>query len=115
MSKEVPVNICPETSAWRDMDEFYILLDTRMCILRDQILEQAVLLGRLTGAVCHRFLVNDLPVLLEHVPLQTRQHMWFMHDGAPPHCLRFVRQHLNQTFGDQWIGLCGPACTIPCP
>jgi hypothetical protein len=55
------------------------------------------------------FLVNDLPVLLEHVPLhQRRQHMWFKHDGAPPHFLRIARQDLNQTFGGQWTGRGGP-------
>jgi hypothetical protein len=30
--------------------------------------------------------------------------MWFKHDGAPLHCLRTVRQCLNQTFSGQWIG-----------
>jgi hypothetical protein len=40
-----------------------------------------------------------------HIPEDdTRQRMWFMHGGAPPHFLRIVRQHLNQTFGEQWIG-----------
>jgi hypothetical protein len=34
--------------------------------------------------------------------------MWFMHDGTPPHFLHIVRQHLNQTFGEQWIGRGGP-------
>jgi hypothetical protein len=53
--------------------------------------------------VYRHFLVNDLPVLFEHVPLH-QQHMWFMHDGTPPHYLRVVRQHLNRTFGEQWIG-----------
>jgi hypothetical protein len=77
-------------------------------ILSDQLSGLAVLPSRLTGAVCHCFLVNGLPVLLEHVPLHQRQHMWSMHDGAPPHCLRTVRQHLNQTFGEQWIGRGGP-------
>jgi hypothetical protein len=47
--------------------------------------------------------MNDLSVLLEDVPLH-RQHMWFMHDGATPHFLHNTRQHLNQTFGEQWIG-----------
>jgi hypothetical protein len=73
-------------------------------IVGDQILGPVVLPNRLTGAVCRRFLVNDLPVLLEHVPLHQRQHMWFMHDGTPPHFLRIFRQHLNQTFGEHWIG-----------
>jgi hypothetical protein len=41
------------------------------------------------------------------VPLR-QQHMWFMADGAPRHFLRIVRQNLNQTFGEQWIGCRGP-------
>jgi hypothetical protein len=69
-------------------------------ILCDQLLGPVVLPNRIMGAVYHRFLVNDLPELLEHVPLHQRQHMWFMHDGAPPHLLRIVGQHLNQTFGE---------------
>jgi hypothetical protein len=27
-----------------------------------------------------------------------------MHNGAWPHFLRIVRQHMNQTFGEEWIG-----------
>jgi hypothetical protein len=49
------------------------------------ILGPVVLPNRVTGAVYHRFLVNDLPVLLKHVPVHQRQHRGFMHDGAPPH------------------------------
>jgi hypothetical protein len=52
-------------------------------ILGDQFLGPVVLL---TGAVHHRVLINNLPVLLEHAPLYQRQHMWYTHDGAPPHC-----------------------------
>jgi hypothetical protein len=76
-------------------------------IIGDQLLGPVVLHNRLTGAVYLRFLVTDLPVLLEHVPLH-QQHMWFMHDGAPSHFLRTVRQHLNQTLGEQRIGRGGP-------
>jgi hypothetical protein len=35
-------------------------------ILGDQTLGPVVLPNRVTGAVYHHFLVNDLPVLLEH-------------------------------------------------
>jgi len=44
-----------------------------------------------------------LPVLLEDVPLATRQVMWFQLDGAPAHFARSVRQFLN-THYPQWIG-----------
>jgi hypothetical protein len=47
------------------------------------------------------FLVKDLPVLVEHVPLHQLQHTWFKYYGTPPHFLRNVRQHLNHTFGKQ--------------
>jgi hypothetical protein len=56
--------------------------------------------------------VNDLPAVLEYVPLHQRQQMWFMHDRVSPHSLYIVRQHLNQTFGEQWIG-CGGAVNWP--
>jgi hypothetical protein len=66
-----------------------------------------VLPNGLAGAVYHRFLVKDLLTFLGHAPLHLRQHMWFMHDGTT-HVLRIVRQGLNQTFGEQWIGRGGP-------
>jgi hypothetical protein len=31
-----------------------------------------------------------------------------MNDGAPPHFFQIVRQHLNQTFGEQWTGSRSP-------
>jgi hypothetical protein len=74
-------------------------------ILCNQLFGPVVLLNRPTGAVYHNFLLNNLPVPLEHVPLHQWQHMWFMHDGAPPHFVLIIRQHLNQTFREQWVGL----------
>jgi hypothetical protein len=63
-----------------------------------------------TGAVYHRFLYN-IPVLLEYLLVHREQHMYFMHDGTPPH-FSLHCQHLNQTIGSQWIGRtdCGPYC-----
>jgi hypothetical protein len=53
----------------------------------------------------HPFLVNDVPVLLEHV---FRRHMWFMLNGAPPHFLRTLGQRMNKTFCEHLIGRRGP-------
>jgi hypothetical protein len=75
----------------------------RQCILGNEHLGP----NRLTRVVYHRFLVNYLPAILKYVPLH-QQHVWFMHDGEPPYFLGIVRQHLNQTFGEQWIGRGGP-------
>ena len=40
--------------------------------------------------------------------------MWFHHDGAPPHFICAVRGHLDQIFGEMWIGhdslTAWPAC-----
>ena len=34
--------------------------------------------------------------------------MWFQHDGAPAQFSRAVREHLDQTCGERWIGRGGP-------
>jgi len=49
------------------------------------------------------FLQNELPGLLENLPLEGRRRMIYQHDGAPPHFSRAVRQHLDETF-TCWIG-----------
>jgi hypothetical protein len=46
-----------------------------MGVLGDRFLGSGVLPNRVADAVCHRFLVNGLPVLLEHVPVHDQQHM----------------------------------------
>jgi hypothetical protein len=76
-------------------------------IIGDHFLGPAVSPNKETRAGYHHFLVNTLQVLLEPVPIQ-QQRMWFMHGGAPPHLPNTVRQHLNQTCGEQWLGRGGP-------
>jgi hypothetical protein len=48
----------------------------------------------------------DLPVLLENVPLEEQELMWFMLNGAPPHHTNAVRQQLYSyyLFPDKLIG-----------
>lgn len=60
--------------------------------------------GRLNGRIYHDFLENELPVLLENVPLDIRQKIWFQQDGAPPHFSANVREWLDRNFNDMWIG-----------
>lgn len=48
-----------------------------------------------------------MPILLENVDLQTRQHMWLQHDGAPAHRSRRVHQFLHRRFPSKSIGIRG--------
>ncbi|KAJ4448787.1 hypothetical protein ANN_00178 [Periplaneta americana] len=50
------------------------------------------------------FLRDVIPELLKNIPLNIRERIWFQHDGAPPHFDCHVRNHLNATFPDCWIG-----------
>lgn len=59
---------------------------------------------RLTGDSYLNFLQEELPVLLEEIPLQLRQHLWFMHYGAPAHFSIDVRNHLDAVYANRWIG-----------
>lgn len=63
---------------------------------------------RLNANTYLTFLRETLPELLEHVPLNVRQQMWYQHDGASAHFAHAVRMHLDATFGENWIGRNGP-------
>lgn len=62
--------------------------------------------GILTGALYTDFIENTLPPLIEE-ELDTGE-MWFQQDGAPAHTAGMSRNQLNETFGDQWVGIGGP-------
>lgn len=82
-------------------------------IFKDKLFGPVFLPGRLNGQSYLEFLVNTLPELLENTPLEQRETLWFMHDGAPAHFSLNVRRHLNNTFGEQWIGRGGPVAWPP--
>jgi len=52
----------------------------------------------LTGDIYANILQDELPALLENVPVQTRRQMYYHHDGAPPHFNQVVSQYLNHKF-----------------
>lgn len=73
-------------------------------IVGNQLIGPHELPPRVNGASYLAFLQEQLPPLLENVPLNVRQDMWFLHDGAPPHFSVEVRNHLNEVFPGRWIG-----------
>lgn len=77
-------------------------------ILGDRLIGPVFFEEHLTGARYLELLRDELPLLLENVPLQERLAMWFQHDGAPPHRSMIVRNHLNLIHPGHWIGGHGP-------
>lgn len=77
-------------------------------MIGDHLIGPFVLPERLTGVTYLRFLQDDLPILMEEVPLYTRSRMWFLHDGAPAHASRIVCEHLRDTFQHRWVGRNAP-------
>jgi len=39
--------------------------------------------------------------------------MYFQHDGAPSHYTRHVREYLNESFPNRWLGRGGPVAWAP--
>jgi hypothetical protein len=66
----------------------------------DQLIGPFIFPQRLTGAIYANILRDELPALVENVPLQ----MYYQHDGAPPHFSQVVRQYLDHKFPNRWIG-----------
>jgi len=54
-------------------------------VLGNKLIGPFVFDNNLMGNVCEVFLRNELPGLLEDIPLMIRNQMYFQHDGAPPH------------------------------
>jgi hypothetical protein len=81
-------------------------------IFGDILIGPHVLPHRLTGKHDQYYLLPDLSKLLEDVPLAVRERMWYMHEGAPAHCSRAVRDILNNTYHDRWVGRGGSTASI---
>jgi len=75
-------------------------------VLDDQLIGPFFLEG--TREAYLRFLQEELPRLLEDVPVNKRSRMYFQHGGAPPHSSREIRHFLNYRFAGRWIGRGGP-------
>lgn len=73
-------------------------------ILNNNLIGPFELPTRLNGESYLHFLREVLPELLEDIPLDIRRKMWFMHDGCPAHFSRSVRNFLNETYPQRWIG-----------
>jgi len=77
-------------------------------VLGNRLIGPFVFHNNLTGNTYEAFLRNELPGLLEDIPLMVSSQMYFQHDGAPPHYTRHVREYLNESFPNRWLGRGGP-------
>lgn len=77
-------------------------------IIGNHLVGPYILPNRLDSRTYLVFLRDILPELLEAIPLNVRDEMWYQHDGAPAHYGNIVRAHLNTTYGQRWIGRGGP-------
>ena len=68
---------------------------------------------RLTADRYLHFLREDLGPLLQRVPIDVHNRMWFMHDGAPVHHTDNIHNFLNMNFQERWIGRGGPVAWPP--
>ncbi|KAJ4449127.1 hypothetical protein ANN_00522 [Periplaneta americana] len=82
-------------------------------IIGDRLVGPHVLVNRLTGQAYTNFLENTIPHVLEDTPLINRQHIHFLHDGAPAHFSLTARWYLDRRFPDRWIGRGGPIAWPP--
>lgn len=73
-------------------------------IIGDHLIGPHFIAGAQTAATYIAFLQNDLPTLLENVPLETRRRMWYQHDGAPAHSAINTRLTLDRMFDGRFIG-----------
>lgn len=96
-----------------DRSQYQFKVNLWTGILDGKIIGPFELPETLNGPSYLHFLENELPNLLDDVPLATRRSMWLQNDGCPAHYAREVRLHLNQTYPQKWIGRLGPILWPP--
>lgn len=82
-------------------------------ILDNKIIGPHFFDGILNGQQYAEFIRETLPVLLEDVPIQALNTMWYQQDGAPPHYAIAARNVVNERFQERWIGRGGPVAWPP--
>ena len=83
----------------------------RCGVLGNRLIGPFVFDNNLTENTYEAFLRNELPRFLE--ALMIRSKMYFQHDGAPPHYTRDVRDYLNESFPNRWLGRGGSVAWPP--
>ncbi|XP_074037280.1 histone-lysine N-methyltransferase SETMAR-like [Leptinotarsa decemlineata] len=83
-------------------------LNVWLGVIGDDLIGPHFLSPQLNGEAYVQFLREVHPVLLEEVSLGVRRNMFLMHDGAPAHFSQVARQHLTETYANQWSGRGGP-------
>ena len=83
---------------WKVNFHLRVTVNVWCAVLGGQLIGPFVLEGRLTGEAYLRFLQEELPRLLEDLPLNKRGRMYFQHDGAPPHSSREVKKFPELSF-----------------
>jgi len=61
-------------------------------VIGDQLIGPYIFPQLVTGEIYANVLQDELPALLENVPLQTRRQMYYQHDGEPPHFSKAVSE-----------------------
>jgi hypothetical protein len=77
-------------------------------IIGNRLIGPHVLPPHLNGEGYLNFLQNEQSDPLDDVPLQVRRDMWYLHDGAPAHSARGVKNWLDANLENWWIGRNGP-------
>lgn len=82
-------------------------------VLGEKIIGPFFYQGMMNQHIYLNLMQNELPVLLEEVPLDIRRRMWFQQDGAGAHRTIMIRNFLNRQFPRSWIGLNSPVQEWP--
>lgn len=82
-------------------------------IIGDHVVGPIFYNQNLNGQLYLDILQNQLPPLLEDMPLILRRDMWFHQDGAPAHRVRLVKNFLNNRYRNRWIGIGSPVSEWP--
>ncbi|CAH2101036.1 unnamed protein product [Euphydryas editha] len=96
----------------KDANQHKLSVNVWAGIINNRLLGPYFIEGRLNNVSYLDILKSAVNDMLYDVPLSNRKNLFYQHGGAPANYQTQVREHLNKTFGDRWIGRGGP---VPWP
>ena len=82
-------------------------------LLGDKLIKMFASGSNLTSNMCEFLLRIELPSLWEDILLMVGGQMYFEHDGAPPHYTWHMRECLEKSFPNLWLGRGRPLAWPP--
>lgn len=84
--------------------DFFVMCELLSLVITYHPLRKKFLPCTLFGRSCRQFLEQEISDLIDDISLANRHNLWFMHDGSTSRFSLIIKQYIDESFPNPWIG-----------